>query len=323
MLNVRTLSAFAAGCVTAAGLGWGVNLSAAVAAGTQAATSSISVCIGGDGVLHLPGASRVCGPNEQNLQLQAVDGDGASTKGSKPNDYARRIADLEKRLSALEAQGPKDDKKIVKVVAPFEVVDRSGRPVFRVSEGDAALFNADGKRVAEMRATADGGYFIGKSAGASLATALGASGGAVGLRITEGNNTTTRLDLGRDPEHGTYRLKVISKSGQVLAGIGQGAANTGTAIVNDEHGVTRASMFVESDVPYIRLYGPSRTVIAALTQGKAGGGLLDIFSSTGERMVGAGMTEKGVGMVAAGPAGFKSGMGLLGLPGSYIVGKPK
>jgi hypothetical protein len=112
-------------------------------------------------------------------------------------------------------------------------------------------------------------------------------------------------------------------SGKVLAGIGQGAANTGTAIVNDEHGATRASMFVQSDVPYIRVYGSGGTTIAALTQGKAGGGLLDIFSSSGARMVAAGVTESGVGMVAAGPAGFKSGMGLLGLPGSYIVGNPK
>jgi hypothetical protein len=193
----RIMSAFAAGCVTAAGLGWGVNLSAAAAARAQYDTSSqgaIHVCIGTDAVLRLADASRVCGPNEKSLQIQAMGGDAASAKTSNTHGEERRIADLEKRLSALEAsaaRGQKNDNKIVKVVAPFEVVDRFGRTVFRVSEAGAGLFNGDGKSVAELRATERGGFFIGRSAGAQLLTTVGTSGMSAGLKITEGDSTTS------------------------------------------------------------------------------------------------------------------------------------
>jgi hypothetical protein len=40
-------------------------------------------------------------------------------------------------------------------------------------------------------------------------------------------------------------------------------------------------------------------------------------------MVDAGVEPGGFGVVRAGPAAFKSGFGLLGLPGSYIAGKPQ
>jgi hypothetical protein len=39
-------------------------------------------------------------------------------------------------------------------------------------------------------------------------------------------------------------------------------------------------------------------------------------------MVEAGSTADGIGVVRAGPDGFKPGLGVLGLPSSYISGKP-
>jgi hypothetical protein len=38
-------------------------------------------------------------------------------------------------------------------------------------------------------------------------------------------------------------------------------------------------------------------------------------------MVEAGSTAEGIGVVRTGPEGFKPGMGVLGLPSSYISGK--
>ncbi len=38
-------------------------------------------------------------------------------------------------------------------------------------------------------------------------------------------------------------------------------------------------------------------------------------------MVEAGVVPQGFGVVRAGPDGFSPGVGLLGLPGSYIAGK--
>jgi hypothetical protein len=38
-------------------------------------------------------------------------------------------------------------------------------------------------------------------------------------------------------------------------------------------------------------------------------------------MVEAGVNEANIGVVRAGPASFAPGVGILGLPGSYIAGK--
>jgi hypothetical protein len=40
-------------------------------------------------------------------------------------------------------------------------------------------------------------------------------------------------------------------------------------------------------------------------------------------MVAAGVQPGGFGVVQAGPGSFSPGYGLLGLPGSYIAGKPQ
>jgi hypothetical protein len=49
---------------------------------------------------------------------------------------------------------------------------------------------------------------------------------------------------------------------------------------------------------------------------------LRIWGRDGQQpLVEAGVDEKGIGVVRAGPEGFKPGMGVLGLPSSYISGK--
>ena len=48
---------------------------------------------------------------------------------------------------------------------------------------------------------------------------------------------------------------------------------------------------------------------------------MELFNNAGLVMVQAGVNEYNVGVVRAGPAGFHPGVGILGLPGSFIAGK--
>jgi hypothetical protein len=69
------------------------------------------------------------------------------------------------------------------------------------------------------------------------------------------------------------------------------------------------------------IFNNNQQSVAELTEGESKGGRLAIFNSSGENMVVAGVAEEGFGVVRAGPEAFKPGVGILGLPGSFIMGK--
>lgn len=60
--------------------------------------------------------------------------------------------------------------------------------------------------------------------------------------------------------------------------------------------------------------------VATLLATKAGNGQLQLSNNAGVTMVEAGVNKNNIGSVRAGPAGFHPGVGILGLPGSYIAG---
>jgi hypothetical protein len=61
--------------------------------------------------------------------------------------------------------------------------------------------------------------------------------------------------------------------------------------------------------------------VGSMYASKAGNGRMELFNNAGLVMVQAGVNEYNVGVVRAGPAGFHPGVGILGLPGSFISGK--
>jgi len=94
------------------------------------------------------------------------------------------------------------------------------------------------------------------------------------------------------------------------------------AIISDTAGISKAYVGVNSEgAGYFQVMGGNRFPIAELTEGKYKGGKLTLFSTSAVPMVEAGELESGVGTVWAGPMGFNPGVGLLGLPGSFIMGK--
>jgi hypothetical protein len=212
-------------------------------------------------------------------------------------------------------------------VAPFQVVDRSGELIFDVAKESSVaqvrLYDS-GQPVVVMSATPNGGQV---SAGkpSTQAAYLGIFGDGAGLRVLDasGGQSRPRIDLGNQ-NGGPYHLKVFGAGANSVAGIGENKLGTGTVQVADGGGDVKAVVGVSKEGQGgFQVYNGGK-MIANLTQGDSGGGLLVLWNSDGapgQPMVAAGTTEKGIGLVQVGPNGFKAGLGLLGLPGSFIAGK--
>lgn len=334
-LNAQTAFGFTA----AAALGWFGPTAFAQLAGDQPV---IYVCAAGDGVLRLipPGAS--CPAGESRLRLKRAEGDleppksdadsgkGACPDSSKLEELARRLQDLEDATS--------EGGVTKRVTEPFEVVDRQGRKILSVVHEDDTssnvlrLFNAgDPKSVAQMRASAGGGYFMGRSSAGKLFAAIGAGAGQVSVVIGDENDsdqqhTGDRVRLGLLRGQQNYQLQFLSAGGNKLASIGESAeTRAGVASVFDTRGTWRAAMMYSGfakDKGVLAIGGGGPKQIAELAEGSNGGGVLRLYTGQGTAIVEAGVTAEQFGVVRAGPESFKPGLGLLGLPGSYISGKP-
>jgi hypothetical protein len=319
---------FTFGCLGATAAGWVTSELRA----QEHTAGEVHVCIGEDRALRLTGAMEPCAGGQRRFTLKE-----AGVEPLEPHEPGRerahdaepkgaavlkeRLADFDRRLDVMEVQSERGELGN-KVVAPFEVIDRDGKVIFRVEEEAVRLYNGAGKAVAQMRANEDGGYFLGVSADAELVAAIGVSGQMAGVMLTEGG--VTRLDLGRHKTAGSYRLRVFGPAGQSIAGIGERPdIGVGTTYVADGTGQIRAAMIVQEEGKgQIYINNRSGTMVLAATEGLTGGGLLEIMNASGDRMVAAGVVEGGVGVVRTGPGSFSPGHGLLGLPGSYIAGKP-
>ena len=316
---------FAAGFLTAAGL------AVLVADVGAQADEGIHVCVAPDGVMHLA-RTPACPPDQKSLYFKKPEADLEAPKPTPDSTASQssvdqaRLDSLQREVSELE-QAEKGGELGNRVVAPFEVVDRSGNRLFYVNkEGEAVLaqlYNGGGTAVATIAALGSGGQFVARQGDSGRATYMGVfrRGNAAGLQVMEDGET--RVMVGRDEKSGAYLFKVFGASGKAIAGIGQNKLGTGTAQVAQADGTVKALMTVdESGRGRAAIFGPSATEVAILTEGASGGGLLTINDASGATpMVEAG-SNGGVGIVRAGPAGFKPGLGLLGLPGSYIAGKP-
>jgi hypothetical protein len=324
-MNSKTPLIFASGCLFVTAVAF---IPICVQAQTQDQGDIIHVCSDQEGVLRMVPVAAACPQGQQSLLLQKWSppeppkpDDDNNGKPPSPADDSK-LKDLEQRVKKLENSPDCGAPGKSRVVAPFEVVDRNGKRIFYVNDGVAELYNSAGKDVAWISASASGGNFLAQSSAGNLLTSFGASGQSAGMTVSEDGNP--RLNIGRRPDLGTYRALFYSASGQAVAGIGQSQGAAGLAFVADSGGVIKARMTNSQD-------GKGRinisqttdgTSIAELTEGEHGGGKLFICTPGGcdPPMVEAG-DAGGYGIVRTGPMGFNPGVGLLGLPGSFIMGK--
>ena len=314
MKHLRIALAFAAGCATTAAIVW-------ITAGVHAQASfqnAVPVCVAEDGVMRV--ATGSCPPGQRSLYLKKAgeEVEKVDDPGDKPQ-ADKQLSDLERRIKSLESSAlERTTTGRSTVVAPFEVLDSGGRRIFAVEEGVVSLYHGN-RAVAQIRASESGGHFMGISATGDLQASVGASGSRSGVIINEGG--AERIYVGKQ-ESGHYGAKFFAKGGVYVAAIGQSTVGLGLAGVYGPDGTPRALMRSTDDGRggHISVYN-GQTTVAELTVGKTGGGLLTIGSSTGERMVAAGVQPGNFGVVQTGPASFATAAGLP-LPGSYISGKP-
>jgi len=280
-----------------------------------AARELVDVCADAGGTLRLAEPDITCRAGERRLRLRQPRIEDDKKQDSSAND---RVSSLERRLKELENRRSDGQLLGSKAVAPFEVVDKAGQRVFFVEGGRAVLYSG-GTVVARLVANEHGGYLETRSATASLAATIGVSGERASVLIAE--NGRDRVDLGRN-NNGSYGLRVYEPGGHLIAGIGQATAGSGVAMVADTSGKQRAAMYVQANGGgIVEILNRQDTGVATLSAGALGSGLLQLSNRSGKVMVEAGVTEDGVGLVRAGPSGFPPGVGLLGLPGSFIIGK--
>jgi hypothetical protein len=224
---------------------------------------------------------------------------------------------LRERITALE-EAARSGLLSEKVVAPFEVVNQAGQRLFFVSPDREVEVYKAGKRIAVMSAGGGFGTLSVLSDSSKSWTALNPEG------VQMNDNGQLRLHLGRDLTTGNYRLRFYSTAGKAVAGIGVSyETNGGSVIISKPTGEPRAWMFATNDGRgFVQIVGGYGNPIAKLTAADKRGGLLLLCNPNNcdPPMVAAG-DENGLGLVATGPLYFESGLGLTGVPGSFLVGK--
>jgi hypothetical protein len=293
--------------------------------------TAIHACVAADASLHMIELSAECPSGQKSLYLKKAqadvdykdDSDKAKTKDSTCGDRQlsaadrQKIGDLERRVSELENLSNRGQLGN-RVTAPFEVVGASGKRIFYVEDGNVGFYNDGGKEVAAVVMTPTSGNFVGRSSSGNFRVTVGAGETDAGLSIRE--NDVDRFGIHN--RQGSYVALFYNDKGQRVAGIGQSQAGKGAAYVADSAGNVRAEMRMnEEDKPIISVLNKD-IQLATLSQGVSLGGKLTLWGAAGGApMVEAGSTAEGIGVVRTGPEGFKPGMGVLGLPSSYISGK--
>jgi hypothetical protein len=231
----------------------------------------------------------------------------------------RRMAELERRVNDLEQRLRTGKLGRNRVYAPFEVVNEAGYRIFMVEDGYVWFYNSTGATSARIVMGENGGYFMGVSTSAKMEATIGAVGSTANVFVTE--KGVNRINLGRN-DQGRYGLRVYEPGGKLIAGVGQGNGDDGVVTVSDAQGNQRAAMFVTPQGGGIlQVLNKSGQGVGSLYATEAGNGRMELLNNAGVVMVQAGVNEYNVGVVRAGPAGFHPGVGILGLPGSFISGK--
>jgi hypothetical protein len=310
---VARLSAFGCGAVIAfVALVWLEDVHAA-------RTITLHTCAAADGTLHVTQPAMPCQPDEQRVRLQLP---REEDNDCKEDDG--RVERLERRLRDLEARDRRGTLRGRRVVAPFEVVMKKGEGharVLRIEEQNVTFYNGDEKPVVWIVADNSGGMLQTQSVAGNREARIAAQDKRAHVLIKE--NDQNRIDLGRQAT-GRYSLQVFGAQNKMVAGMGQSKAGSGVLQIADAAGALKSSLFVHSDNGSGRLEvrnGPG--TIVGMMAASPQAGLLQLTDGGGGVMVEAGVSAKdGAGIVRTGPNMRHSGVGLVGLVPSFILGKP-
>jgi len=229
------------------------------------------------------------------------------------NNAAVRVARLGKAVAGMSADGKGNGRveiaKGEKAVGFFGVNDE-GRPALRIGDGT-------GIRALALEGLDGGDGSIKLYSDGNLGAQMGpASGKNTALRFFM-NSETPLAAIGIDTS-GNGAVRVGDTAGTTLAGLAVDSDGGGSVVAYHKSGHPAAALAIgDGAVGAAQVFTSGGVLLGSLTQG-VNGGILQLNDMGGTPMVEAGTTN-GVGIVRTGPI-LKRG-GILGLPGSYIMGK--
>lgn len=284
----------------------------------------------------------------------------------KGDDVAEDAAakKLEQRLAKLEGgqqtakndgktgtkPGAAGDDEAMTVRAPFVVLDKAGRTIFRVDTvddratavvgnplgaqavlgidpaGNGSMRLFDAKRIPNvwLSAKAEGGDLLLTGNGSKNAVTLSIDRGGAGL-VKVFNAAGRAVTALSSNASGGQVLVADAQTGKNTAMLSTSASGGNVMVYAPEGRGARAAMSADGDSGLIAVFntGASGIPVAALETGSGGAGRLVLTDSAGNTMVEAGMvTSTGIGIVKAGPGGFGPA-GVTGgvMPASSIQGR--
>ena len=294
-------------------------------ADARAQSAAAHACVAADGTLSIA-APTGC-PAGRKAMAFALDVGPQTAQGPAIDKASQvRIVALQRRVAELEDAASRGELGS-KVVEPFTVLNSGERPIFEVLKTAQAeplvlvrVSNNKGQTLVAMEAGAHKARFGMLSPTKQLEMRVGVEKTFTGLIATEKGHE--RINFGRTPEvSDRYVLHVNQEDGKVAASIGEGKDGGGVA-VGDRDGAKVVMIADNAAGPRVVIQRPG-SMLGVLERSESGGGVFRIFNAAGDQMVEAIAGKDGYGVVAAGPNQFKPGTGFLGLPASYIAGKPK
>ena len=219
-------------------------------------SKGVHVCVGIDNVLRFNSSDKCPGGGKLYRLAEVEDEVGiAKEKDEPPNavvaDLKSKIEFLTKRVTNLEAEVGKgsDPGPVSQVKAPFEVVDKSGNPIFVVADGSHASVARKGR--VEIARTADGTGFslVVRSAGGRNILGLGELSDGGGLFIADAT-AVTRIFGSADG------LKLYNKSQGTAVHLAVGSGGAGQFWLYDASGRTMVNAGTDGTVGVVNT-GPN------------------------------------------------------------------
>lgn len=303
--SFASLTAFACGAIVAlAALGASQDVLAAPGSVT------VHTCAAADGRLRLTETGVPCLPDERRVRIHVPGQDDPECKADNS-----RLETLERRLRDLERRSSFGGKR--RVNAPFKVITDTGATLLEIDDWEADFYNRAGKNVVSIVTT-------------------DTFGGSLHTRSTDGTSTAQlhaghlrfedkgqeRVHLGLLPDN-RYGLMVKNTQGKNVAYLGQARDGSGYAGVADNAGYTKVEMSLNNGAGSLAVWNNEKQAVALFVAGMStGAGLMQLTNAAGATMVEAGVNPDGAGVVRTGPNMRHSGVGILGLVPSFVIGKP-
>jgi len=216
-------------------------------------------------------------------------------------------------LGSAVATGSLEAQTSGRIIAPFTVIDTTGRELFKVDTvNDLPRIRVG--RVAMGTGVSGAGYIV--------------------VERSDGKNALTLGEI-----DGKFALRVMGTRNAEIASVGEAKVGGGVFVANDAAGKIRMLMSGTGELHAVDPSGRTRatmtadgafairnaagTTVLRVGESPGGAGQFLLANGTGNAMVEAGVLATGAGVVRAYPLGLGGPAGNLlglGVPGTFIVG---